>query len=192
LMADEYAGIPRYMVGMNGGEGGAGRTASGMSMMIGNASKQIKATIASIDLNITGPCVERTYQHILQYSPESEMAGDLQVKARGAISLIAKDAAMMRVNEFLASTANPFDMQIIGPDGRAELLRHAAKNMDINTDKVVPSLSTMRSRAIAQNMAAQQQQGQPGQPGQPLPGGPPGKGQTLENGAPVTDNFQPS
>jgi hypothetical protein len=185
MMADEYAGIPRYMVGMGGGEGGAGRTASGMSMMIGNASKQIKATISSIDLNVTGPCVERTYQHILMHSPEHDLAGDLQVKARGAISLIAKEAAQVRLNEFLVATGNPLDMQIIGPEGRAELLRHAAKNMDINTDKVVPTMSTLRARMMMANMQAQQQPAQ--QPQQQ-----PGAGQELLNGAPVTDNFQPT
>lgn len=187
MMADEYAGIPRYMVGMGGGEGGAGRTASGMSMMIGNASKQIKSTISSIDFNVTGPCVERTYQHVLMYSPEYGLAGDLQVKARGAISLVAREAAQVRLNEFLMATANPVDLEIIGKEGRAELLRHAAKNLDVNTDKVVPTMSTMRIRdfAMQQQMAMQAQQMPP--PGQAR--SVEGNKQRLTNGAPVTDNF---
>jgi hypothetical protein len=78
-------------------------------------------------------------------------------------------------------------MQIIGLDGRAELLRQAVKRLDINTDRVVPPASVLRERqamAQMQQMAAmQQQQAQQGQPQ--------GNGQELMDGAPTTDNFQP-
>ena len=37
-LADEYTGIPRYMAGIEGASG-AGRTASGMSMLMGNAGR---------------------------------------------------------------------------------------------------------------------------------------------------------
>ena len=40
-LADEYTGIPRYMTG-DASVGGAGRTASGMSMLMSNAGKSIK------------------------------------------------------------------------------------------------------------------------------------------------------
>lgn len=186
-LADEYAGIPRYAVGMGGAEGGAGRTASGLSMMLGNASKQIKSVISSLDFNVTGPCVERTYQHILMYSPEYELAGDLQIKARGAVSLVARDAAQVRVNEFLMATGNPVDMEIIGRDGRAELLRHAAKNLDLNTDKVVPTATTLRQRdTLMQQQAATAQQQLPPQ-GQT--GSVEQNGQRLQNDAPIADHF---
>jgi hypothetical protein len=199
-MADEYSGIPKYMAGMAGGEGGAGRTASGMSMMITNASKQIKSTISSLDLHVIGPCVERTYQHLLMFDPERGISGDLQVRARGATSLMAKEAAQVRLNEFLVSTANPIDMQIIGLDGRAELLRNAVKRLDLPTpDKVVPSQTAVKVKAA---LMAQQQQAmlmaqaggqQPEKEGggqvQARPTG--GSGQQLMDGAETTDAFQP-
>lgn len=188
-MADEYSGIPKYMAGMAGGEGGAGRTASGMQMMIGNASKQIKNTVSSMDLHIIGPIVERTYQHLMMYEPDLEMAGDLQVRARGATSLLAKEAAQVRLNEFLMGTANPIDMQIVGMDGRAELLRHAVKRLDIpNPDKVVPSASVIKERAAVAQMQQQQLAMQ-----QAAAGGQPnaGSGQELMGGGPTTDLFTP-
>ncbi len=184
MLADEYSGIPRYMAGIGGGEGGAGRTASGMSMMITNASKQVKQSVASIDLRITGPLVERCYSWLLQYRPELGLRGDLQVRARGAISLVAKESAQVRLNEFLMATANPIDMQIIGLDGRAELLRNASKRLDINADRVVPTISTIKRRAAQAQMAQMQQAAMQGQL--------PGNGQELMDGAPVTDNFQPA
>lgn len=187
-MADEYSGIPKYMAGMAGGEGGAGRTASGMSMMITNASKQIKHTLSSLDSHVLAPLVERTYQHLLMYKPDLGLQGDLQVRARGATSLVAKEAAQVRLNEFLMATGNPVDMQIVGMDGRAELLRHAVKRLDIpSPDKVVPSETVVRQRA-AQAQAQQMQQMQMQQMQQT----PQGNGQELMDGTPVTDAFQPA
>lgn len=186
-LADEYSGIPRYMTGLAGGEGGAGRTASGMSMMIGNASKQIKQLISSIDIHVIGPTIERAYQWLMQYDPDSGLKGDLKVVARGALSLVTKEAAQVRRNEFLMATGNPIDMQILGLEGRAEILRESAKGLNLNPDKIVPSMSVLKQRAMAAQMAqmaAMQQQQQP----QQLPG----NGQELQNGAPVTDNFQPA
>lgn len=186
-IADEVSGIPKYMAGMAGGEGGAGRTASGMSMMITNASKMVKQLLASLDQYVISPMVERQYQHMLMYRPELGLQGDLKVVARGSLSLVAKEAAQVRLNEFLAATGNPIDMQIIGMDGRAELLRQAVKRLDINSDKVVPSATTVKMRAAQVQMqqlaAAQAQQAQQ-QPKQ-------GSGQELMDSSPTVDNFQP-
>lgn len=180
-LADEYSGIPRYMTGLAGGEGGAGRTASGMSMMIGNASKQIKQLISSIDINIISPAVERAYQWLMQYDPDSGLKGDLKIVARGALSLVTKEAAQVRRNEFLQYTANPVDLQILGIEGRAELLRESAKALNLNPDKLVPSLTKLRERQAMAQMAAMQQQAMAQ-----------GNGQELMNGAPVTDQFSPT
>lgn len=181
-IADEYSGIPRYMTGLAGGEGGAGRTASGMSMMITNASKQIKQLLSSIDLHVIGPSIERTYQWLMQYDPDSGLKGDLKIVARGALSLVAKEAAQVRRNEFLAATGNPVDLQIMGIEGRAEILREAAKGLNLNPDKIIPSMSVLKQRAAMAQMAAmQQQQAAVAQ----------GNGQELMDGTPVTDNYSP-
>lgn len=185
-LADEYSGIPRYMTG-NTGDGGAGRTASGMSMMIGNASKQIKQLVSSTDIHVIGPAVQGLFDWRMTYDPMADYQGDLKVVARGALSLAVKETAQVRRNEFLAATANPIDMQIIGLEGRAHVLREATKALDMNVDKVVPSESMMRAKAQAaeQQMAQQAATPQGAAPGQQ-------NGQALMNGAPVTDNFSPS
>lgn len=180
-LADEYSGIPRYMTGLAGGEGGAGRTASGMSMMISNASKQIKQLLSSIDLHVISPSIERTYQWLMQYDPDSALKGDLKIVARGALSLVTKEAAQVRRNEFLQFTGNPIDLQIMGLEGRAEILRETAKSLNLNPDKVIPSLSVIKQRAAMAQMAATQQQQAQAQ----------GNGQELQNGAPVEDQFSP-
>ena len=186
-LADEYSGIPRYMTG-NTGDGGAGRTASGMSMMIGNASKQIKQLVSSTDIHIIGPIVQGLFDWKMHYDPLADYQGDLNIVARGALSLVVKESAQVRRNEFLAATMNPLDAQIIGLEGRAQLLRESAKALDINVDKVIPSESAMRAKQqAAEQMAMMQQmaQAQGQQPGAPGPQ----NGQELIGGGPVTDNF---
>lgn len=189
-LADDYSGVPRYTVGLGGGEGGAGRTASGLSMQLGNASKQIKSQALSIDIHVINPVVERQYQWEMLYNPDTEIKGDLQVQARGALSLMTREQAQVRRNEFLQQTANPVDMQIIGLEGRAELLRETSKTLMLNPDKIVPSASVVKARA-AQMQQAQLMQQQAAQQAQQAQG-PQGGGEQLMDGAPVTDNFSPT
>lgn len=186
ILADEYSGIPRYMTGTEGTPG-AGRTASGLSMMLTNASKVIRQIICRIDISILKPALERLYYYDMRYLKDPDIAGDLNIVARGALSLSNKESAQVRRNEFLAATANPIDMQIIGMEGRAELLRQAAKTLDMNPDRVVPPVSVLKAKAAAQAMI-QQQMAAPQQAEAPQVGG----GQELMNGAPVTDNFSPA
>jgi len=187
-LADEYTGIPRYMSGFNGDSGGAGRTASGMSMMIGNASKIIKQVVAGIDIHVMTKLLDRLYYYNMRYSDDPDLKGDVKVISRGAMSLAVKEAAQVRRNEFLLATANPIDMQIIGMEGRAEVLRQTVKTLDMNADKVVPPVAVLKERAAmqqaqqAQQAMQQEMQNAPQKPNQ----------QQLMNGAPVTDNFQPA
>jgi hypothetical protein len=187
-LADEYSGIPRYMTGTPG-DGGAGRTASGMSMMIGNASKQVKQVISSLDIHVIGPSVQGLFDWKMEYDPLTDYQGDLQIVARGALSLTTKDSAQVRRNEFLANTANPIDMQIIGLDGRAEVLRETVKTLDMDPNKIVPSASIVKAKAVQAQQAQQAQAPQGPQAQQPSPTG---NGQELMNGAPVVDSFQPA
>lgn len=191
VLADEYSGIPRYMTGASP-TGGAGRTASGMSMLMSNANKSMKQVVSNIDVNILTPLLERLYFYNMKYSEDAELKnGDVSIVARGANSIIAKEAAQVRRNEFLAATANPIDMQIMGIDGRATLLRETAKQLDVNPDDVVPPREKFR---VAQQITQMMQAGQlPMQQAQAPAGqaGPSPSGQQLANGAPVTDNFSP-
>jgi len=144
-LSDEYSGIPRYMTGEN--TPGAGRTASGLSMMISNASKSIKSVISSIDQHVITPLLERLYQHNLRYSQDPDLIGDINIVAKGAMSLVAKESAAVRRNELLQIVLNsPMAQQIVGPTGAAELLRENAKLLDINVDKIVPSAEKLQKQ----------------------------------------------
>lgn len=157
-LADEVTGIPKYLTG-DGSAGGAGRTASGMSMMIGNASKTTRNSVWSIDLHVMTPLLNDLYAYIMRYVGDPDIKGDLRIQARGALALTTKESAQVRRTQFLQTTANPIDMQIIGMEGRAALLREAAKTLDMNADDVVPPPAILKLKA-AQAQAVQDQQNQ--------------------------------
>ena len=197
VLADEYTGIPRYMTGGNP-TGGAGRTATGMSMLMTNAGKSIKQVIANVDEYVIKPLVDRLYFYNMKFSDDPDLKGDVSIQPLGAASLVEKELIAQRQNEFLAVALNsPIAQQVMGLEGTANLLRQAAKRLDMNPDKVVPSEMTMKARmaqeAAMQAVAAQQQQmmGQAQAGGTP-PAGPPGvegPGATLADGRQVANRF---
>ena len=135
--ADEDTMIPRYMTGEN--TPGAGRTSSGLSMLISNAGKGIKQVISNIDKNVITPAIERLYQDNLRYSQDPDLIGDVNIVATGASSLVIKEAEAVRRNEFLQVVLNsPVAQQIVGMNGTAELLRDQAKNLSGNVDRIIP------------------------------------------------------
>lgn len=171
-LADDHTGIPAYTYG-NANVGGAGRTASGLSMLMTAASRGIKGVIANIDTTIE-ETVTRTYDYNMLYHDDESVKGDVNIIANGSKSLIAKEQLTIRMNELLQTTANPIDTQIMGLEGRAALLRQAMKNMDIKVDDVIPDPEGFAERI---KQAAMQE---------PLAGGQPPAPQTLGfDGAPA-------
>jgi hypothetical protein len=193
-LADEWSGIPKYLTG--DAPGGAGRTASGLSMLMSNAGKSLKQVVANVDNYVMRPMLQRLHYWNMKYADDPDLKGDINIVVRGANALVAKEAAQVRRNEFLAATANPIDMQVLGIEGRAQVLREVVKTLDMDTDKVIPTNEQMKVRtalAQAQAMAMQAAQAQQAlnSPTPAAPGGPSSSGQSLMNEAPVVDNFSP-
>lgn len=184
--ADEITGIPNYVYGSSA-VSGAGRTASGLSMLMDNASKGIKQAIANIDKIVSG-IVQRLYLHNMMYDEDPYIKGDFKVVAKGAIGLIQKESLQMRRNEFLIATANPIDSQIVGVPGRAYLLRELARGLQMDTEKIVPSEESLENQEIqakAQALAQQMMQELAAQAQQPAPMQPPAPPAALPNGEPA-------
>ena len=168
-LADEHTGIPRYMTG-NSPAGGAGRTASGMSMLMSNAGKSIKAVVASVD-QVLKPAIERLYFYNMLYSEDPDLKGDVNIVARGAMNLVQKETQQQRVNEFLnIALTNPMIMQLIGQEGAAYLLRQVVDQLGVDSNKVIPEPALLRVKqwfeqqqllAAQQAAALQQPQGAP-------------------------------
>lgn len=159
-MADEVSGIPRYMTGEH--VPGASRTSSGLSMLMSNAGKSIKQVIANIDHDVMTPMLQRQYQRNMRYSQDPDLIGDVQIEAKGAMSLVVKEAEAVRKNEFLRLVLeSPVAQQIVGLPGTAELMRDMASNLNTNVDRLVPSredIERMQAQQQAQQQAMMQQQ----------------------------------
>ena len=155
--ADEDTMIPRYMTGEN--SPGAGRTSSGLSMLISNAGKGIKQVISNIDQHVIVPAIQRLYQDNLRYSEDPDLVGDVNIVAKGASSLVIKEAEAIRRNEFLQLVlSSPVAQQIVGTGGTAELLRDAARNLNGNVDRIVPDRQTLSTLEQQQQVIMQLQQ----------------------------------
>ena len=178
--ADDFSLVPRYMAGSDR-VGGAGRTASGLSMLMDAANKGLKGVVANIDQRVLAPLLQKLYSHNMIYHEDNTIKGDAQVVARGAISLMQLESLQLRRNEFLNITANPLDSEITGREGRAEVLREVARGLQLDTTRIVPPREVMEQQA-AQRAAM---------PQGAAPGGM-GSQEVLQNGAAVTDNFSPS
>jgi hypothetical protein len=190
VLADEYTGIPRYMTGGNP-SGGAGRTATGMSMLMTNAGKSIKQVIANIDEYVVKPLVDRLYFYNMQYSDDMDLKGDVSIQPLGAASLVEKELTAQRQNEFLAVALNsPAVQAVIGMDGTANLLRQAAKRLDLNVDSIVPPEDEIQRKMVEQQVQQQLMALQQQEQGQPAAGGSqsqqlPQTGAQLADGRPV-------
>lgn len=160
-MADDVSAIPRYMTG-NEKVGGAGRTASGLAMLMGSAAKTLQNVAASIDRDVMRPMLEELYDMIMLTMP-GIFRGDENINVKGVNHAVKREQDRMRQLEFLQITANPFDMGIIGPQGRATVLRSVSQNLGLEHERVIPDDAELQQRMIEQQMQQQAQaNAQPG------------------------------
>lgn len=145
--ADDATMIPRYSYG-NEKTGGAGTTASGLSMLMQSAAKGIKQAIGNLDNGIVRPAIEMVYYYNMLTSKDPSIKGDAKIVAKGANALLLRDMAQTRRSEFLQMTTNEIDMNIVGPEGRAKLLRGIANDLDLKG--IVPSEQILKERLEAQ------------------------------------------
>ena len=184
-MADDHSGIPAYLYGDLNVQG-AGRTSSGLSMLMGAAGKGIRQVVGHIDGDVIKPIVQRQFVYNMRYDEDETIKGDAQVLARGAVNLAVKETVNVRRIEFLNATANQIDMEIVGKDGRAAILREIAKGLQMPVDDIIPSREkagyAARLKSQAEAVAAQQQPPQGGAPQLP-DGSPKGgmEGNTVSN-----------
>ena len=106
-LADEQTGIPSYSHGQTGVQSMT-RTASGMSMLLGAASLNVKTVIKNLDDFLLKPLGEAYFQWNMQFlESKVDVQGDLEVKATGTNSLMQKEVRSQRLTTFLQTVQNP-------------------------------------------------------------------------------------
>ncbi len=136
-IADEHSGVPAFTHG-DPNVSGAGNTASGLSMLMGSAARGIKSIIKSIDEHIIKPSVERQYIWLIERKDYFGMVCDYQIVSGGTMAALAREQMAARRIEFMNSTANPVDAQIMGMEGRKYVLEETAKSVNLELSRMMP------------------------------------------------------
>jgi len=169
-LADEETGIPSIMHGQTGVTG-TGRTASGLSMLLGSASLSLKTVIKNIDDYLLKPLGEAYFQWNMQFNEDApDIEGDLEIKPRGTSAVMQKEVRTQRLTTLLQTAINP----TLAPFVKIpNLMRELAISQDIDPDSLVNDVNEAQVFAEilkglqqdAQQAASQQAQSTAGQQG---------------------------
>src|SRR5210317_177273 len=133
-LADEQTGIPSYSHGQTGVQSMT-RTASGMSMLLGASSLNIKTVVKNLDDFLLRPLGEAFFQWNMQFFEGGlDVKGDLEVKATGTNSLMQKEVRSQRLTTFLQTAQNP----AIAPFVKiSKLISELAYSLDLDPDEIL-------------------------------------------------------
>ena len=154
-LSDDVSAIPKYIGGQ--ASGGAGRTASGLAMLMGNASKILQTVAANVDRDVFEVALIQLADLILLSDTTGLLSGEEDIYVQGVNVAIQRETQRQRQLEFLQHTANPIDMGIIGTKGRGAVLRSVSQTIGLDGDTIVPSDQELdqKEQANQQNGAQQ-------------------------------------
>ena len=162
-LSDESTGIPSFSHGQTGITG-VGRTASGMSMLMGAAAQGIKTVVRNVDDYLLAPLGKALFAFNMQFLFDEQFAnGDLEVKSRGTESLMRNEIRSQRLLQFMQMTQN----QQMAPFVKYDyVLRELAASMDLDEDKI---LNDQREAMIQAKMMSEIQAMMPPPPPEAAP-----------------------
>lgn len=159
-LSDEATGMPSYAHGMTGVMS-TGKTAAGMSMLMGAAAQNIKAVVRNIDDYLLSPLGKDLYAFNMQFDFNKDFAGDCVVVAKGTESLMRNEVRsqkLMQLAQFAAG--NQAMMPYIKWD---YILREYASSLDLEEDKVIndPRNAAIQAAEMAKVQGIMAPQGDP-------------------------------
>ena len=156
-LADEDTGIPSILHGQTGVTG-TGRTAAGLSMLMGSAGLAMKTVIKNIDDHLLKPLGESLFQWNMQFNESMEdIQGDLEIKPRGVAAVMQKEVRTQRLTALLQTVANPMLAPFIKIPN---LIKELAIAQDIDPDTLVNDQNEAQLYAeMLKGMMANAQQG---------------------------------
>lgn len=132
--ADE-ASTPRFNSG-DGNIAGAGKTASGLSMLMGAANILLKDHVKDFDDAVAAPFIRAMFRWNMQWNPDESIKGDFHIVASGSQSLIAKEVRAQQIPVILNYLGVPGFARHI--DDR-KLLEVALEQTDLPVDRILRS-----------------------------------------------------
>ena len=184
-LADEQTGIPSYSHGQTGVQSMT-RTASGMSMLLGASSLNIKTVVKNLDDFLLRPLGEAYFQWNMQFLEDKlDVKGDLEVKATGTNSLMQKEVRSQRLTMFLQTAQSP----AIAPFVKiSKLVSELAYSLDLDPEEILndPEEAAIMAQIIGMQNAGQNngEEAQPGGEQSPM-AGPEGAPQQPQDAGPT-------
>ena len=150
-VGDEIS-TPRFNAG-DGNVAGAGKTASGLSMLMGASNILLKDHIKLFDDCVVGPFIRAMYRWNMQWSGREDCKGDFEIVASGSQSLIAKEVRAQQIPLILSYLADPSLAVHINKRG---LLEVALEQTDLPVERILfTEEEADRHQLEQQQMAAQ-------------------------------------
>ncbi len=129
-MLDDVSTIPRYLTG-GGVSSGAGRTASGLSMLINNANKTLQNVADNIDNDIFNPLVHQLYDFIMLTDKTGMLRGDERIVVDGVRQAAKQEADLTKQLQFLNLISNPALQPLVGGGETSRVLQALADGLGI-------------------------------------------------------------
>ena len=153
-VADDVSAIPKYIGGQAGGN--AGRTASGLAMLMGNASKILQTVSANIDREVVEPSLLQLQDLVLLTDTSGLLTGEEKVSVQGVNVAIQRETLRQRQIEFLQASANPIDQKIMGIAGRGKVLRSVSSTIGLIGEDIIPDDDKLDKMQQEEQQQAQQ------------------------------------
>lgn len=151
---DIESNLPAFTMGsMQQPLGEAFRTSGNMSMMMGGANMVTKDDVRAFDRYTSG-MIGSFLAWNMEYNPREEIKGDFQARAKGNLSLVAKEVRGAALDQFITTLTEEdramFDMYGINLD--------RLKSRDLPTDRLLPKAEAMAAVKAMRDAQAQAQQ----------------------------------
>ena len=162
--ASDEISTPRFQAG-DGNVAGAGKTASGLSMLMGAANILLKDHIKDFDDCIVSPFIRAMFRWNMQWNEDESIKGDFAVVASGSQSLIAKEVRAQQVPMLISWLGIPAFASRLRED---KLLEVALEQTDLPAERILRTddearqhrqdQARMQAQAQVQALAAQLEQ----------------------------------
>jgi hypothetical protein len=165
-LADDISGIPAYVIG-NPQVAGAGRTMGGLSMLMGNAAKGIKAVMLNTDTDVISAVIRAFYMYNLVTSDDPTIKADANVIARGTSGLLQRELNQNKITELL-QLLTPYTQMpgVVAPQAIMYLLRQVLQDQGLDVDQIIPDPAALAAQqAAAREAALKEAMGGAAQPG---------------------------
>lgn len=155
-ISDEQTGLPSYSHGSTGVMS-TGRTAAGMSMLMGASQLNIKTVIKNVDQYLLERLGENLFAWNMQFNQDKfKVEGDLKVVARGTHSLLQREILTQRLLTFMqVAMSNPITATQFNA---SQALRDIALSMDLDPEKYIndPAMALLAADILSKVGGMQQ------------------------------------